>query len=79
MKRVLALVLLLVLSGALAFAPALTTRAFSSPQDLPSPAAVVKPRAYVSLEPVPRGKEFQIAVVADIAKGFHMNSPKQRI
>ncbi|HYL47707.1 MAG TPA: protein-disulfide reductase DsbD domain-containing protein [Candidatus Limnocylindrales bacterium] len=36
----------------------------------------MKPHAYVSLEPVPRGKEFQIAVVADIAKGFHINSHK---
>jgi cytochrome c biogenesis DsbD-like protein len=43
---------------------------------LPSPAAVVKPVAYVSLEPVPRGKGFQIAVVAEIARGFHINSHK---
>jgi uncharacterized protein YcnI len=42
----------------------------------PNPSAVVKPRAYVSLEPVPRGKEFQAAIVVDIAKGFHMNSNK---
>ena len=50
-----------------------------SPQDssaLPSPAAVVKPLAYVSLAPVPRGKEFQVAVVVEIARGFHMNSHK---
>ena len=49
------------------------------PQDssaLPNPAAVVKPHTFVSLEPVPRGKEFQIAVVVEIAKGFHMNSHK---
>jgi uncharacterized protein YcnI len=43
---------------------------------LPSPSAVVKPTAYVSLAPVPREKEFQIAVVVEIAKGFHMNSHK---
>jgi uncharacterized protein YcnI len=43
---------------------------------LPSPAAVVRPAAYVSLAPVPRGKEFQVAVVVEIAKGFHMNSHK---
>ena len=30
----------------------------------------------VSLDPVPRGKEFQAAVVVDIARGFHMNSHK---
>jgi len=43
---------------------------------LPSPAAVVKPQTFVSLEPVPRGKSFEIAVVVEIAKGFHMNSHK---
>lgn len=43
---------------------------------LPSPSAVVKPIAYVSLAPVPREKEFQIAVVVEIARGFHMNSHK---
>jgi hypothetical protein len=43
---------------------------------LPSPAAVVKPQTFVSIEPVPRGKSFEIAVVAEIAKGFHMNSHK---
>ena len=51
--------------------------AFASSQDaLPSPAAVVKPQTFVSLEPVPRGKSFEIAVVVEIAKGFHMNSHK---
>jgi hypothetical protein len=43
---------------------------------LPSPSAVVKPAAYVSLDPVPRGREFQIAIVVEIARGFHMNSHK---
>jgi len=43
---------------------------------LPSPAVVVKPQTLVSLEPVPRGKSFEIAVVVEIAKGFHMNSHK---
>jgi DsbC/DsbD-like thiol-disulfide interchange protein len=43
---------------------------------LPNPAAVVKPQAYVSAEPVTRGKEFQAAVVVEIAKGFHINSHK---
>ncbi len=46
-------------------------------QTPPQPAtSVVKPHAYVSLEPVPRGKEFQVAVVVDIARGYHMNSHK---
>jgi DsbC/DsbD-like thiol-disulfide interchange protein len=39
-----------------------------------APATVVKPRAYVSLEPVPRGKEFEVAVVANIVAGYHVNS-----
>ncbi|MGA8222038.1 MAG: protein-disulfide reductase DsbD domain-containing protein [Candidatus Acidiferrales bacterium] len=43
---------------------------------LPSPSAVVKPQAFVSAEPVTRGKEFQAAIVVEIAKGFHMNSHK---
>jgi hypothetical protein len=51
--------------------------AFAPTQEaLPSPAAVVKPQTFVSLEPVPRGKSFEIAVVVEIAKGFHMNSHK---
>jgi thioredoxin:protein disulfide reductase len=54
-------------------------RGGASPQDssgLPNASAVVKPHTYVSFEPVPRGKEFQAAVVVDIARGFHMNSHK---
>ena len=50
----------------------------SSPQgsNLPDASTIVKPHVFVSLDPVPRGKEFKIAVIADIAKGFHMNSHK---
>ena len=40
----------------------------SAQEALPSPAAVVKPQTFVSLEPVPRGKSFEIAVVVEIAK-----------
>jgi DsbC/DsbD-like thiol-disulfide interchange protein len=50
-----------------------------SPQDaaaIPNAAAVVTPHTFVSLEPVPAGKEFQVAVVVDILRGFHMNSHK---
>jgi uncharacterized protein YcnI len=51
--------------------------ALVSAQDaLPSPSAVVKPQTFVSIEPVPRGKPFEIAVVVEIVKGFHMNSHK---
>ena len=46
-----------------------------SSTDAPAaPAAIVKPRAFVSLAPVPRGKEFQVALAVDIAHGYHMNS-----
>ncbi len=41
-----------------------------------SAAEVVKAHPYVSLEPVPRGKEFEAAVVVQIADGYHMNSHK---
>jgi uncharacterized protein len=36
----------------------------------------VKTHTYVSLDPVPRGKEFQIAIVVAIDSGYHMNSHK---
>ena len=39
-------------------------------------ASVVKTRTYVSLDPVPRGAEFQAAVVVDIENGYHVNSHK---
>jgi len=39
-------------------------------------AAVVKTKVYASLDPIPRGKEFQLAVVVNIANGYHMNSHK---
>lgn len=62
----------------------LTTRGnaasrFPSPQEPPNLASaseVVKPRIFVSLDPVSRGTEFKIAVVVGIASGFHMNSHK---
>jgi DsbC/DsbD-like thiol-disulfide interchange protein len=57
------------------FAPNAPSAAVAqSAADVASPAAIVKPRAFVSLAPVPRGKEFQVAVAVDIAHGYHMNS-----
>jgi thioredoxin:protein disulfide reductase len=53
--------------------------AAGAPQEsaaMPNPASVVKTHTYVSLETVPAGKEFQVAVVVDVARGFHMNSHK---
>jgi thiol:disulfide interchange protein DsbD len=48
----------------------------ASAQDNPFPAAasVLQPQAYVSLQPVPRGHAFQVAVVAKISPGFHINA-----
>ena len=46
----------------------------SAPQQPPSPKDVVAPTAYVSLDPVGRGSHFQIAVVAKIRPGFHINA-----
>jgi thioredoxin:protein disulfide reductase len=41
---------------------------------IPPAASVLQPQAYVSLQPVPRGRLFQIAVVAKISPGFHINA-----
>ncbi|MBZ5703478.1 MAG: protein-disulfide reductase DsbD N-terminal domain-containing protein [Acidobacteriia bacterium] len=41
---------------------------------LPSAREVVAPAAYVSLQPVPRGRAFQLAVVLKIRPGFHINA-----
>jgi thiol:disulfide interchange protein DsbD len=49
---------------------------FASAQEtaLPKAGSVVQPQAYVSLQPVPRGKPFEVAVVAKITPGFHVNA-----
>jgi thiol:disulfide interchange protein DsbD len=48
----------------------------SSAQDtaFPPAASVLQPKAYVSLQPVPAGRAFEIAVVAKISPGFHINA-----
>jgi hypothetical protein len=43
---------------------------------VPSAASIVKAHSFVSFEPVPREKEFQVAVVAEIHSGYHVNSHK---
>jgi thiol:disulfide interchange protein DsbD len=42
--------------------------------NLPPASSILQPQAYVSLQPVPRGHAFQIAVVAKITPGFHINA-----
>jgi len=46
----------------------------SAPQQVPSPKDVVAPMIYVSLDPVGRGSQFQIAAVLKIRPGFHINA-----
>jgi hypothetical protein len=36
----------------------------------------VKPQVFVSLEPVPQGRKFEIAVVAQVADGYHVQANK---
>lgn len=45
-------------------------------QRLPRADTVVKPAVYLSLEPVPRWRTFELAVVAQIQEGFHVNANK---
>jgi len=45
-------------------------------QKPPKADSVVKPKAYVSADIVPRGMGFEVGVVAEIAEGFHINSNK---
>lgn len=49
-------------------------RASAQNGDLPPATSILQPQAYVSLQPVPRGRAFQIAVVAKISPGFHINA-----
>ena len=53
---------------------ALATCASAQDGAIASAASVVQPQAYVSLQPVPRGRSFDIAVVAKISPGFHVNA-----
>jgi hypothetical protein len=46
----------------------------SAPHQVPSPRDVVAPTIYVSLDPVGRGSQFQIAAVLKIRPGFHINA-----
>jgi hypothetical protein len=50
--------------------------AAQDPQKPLRPGDVVKPRVYVSLEPVPRGKNFEIAVVIEVHAGYHIQANK---
>jgi hypothetical protein len=45
-------------------------------QALANAASLVKPHVFVSAAPEPQGSAFELAVVVDIASGYHMNSHK---
>src|SRR5258706_15826576 len=53
---------------------ALATIAVAQDKAYPAAASVLQPQAYVSLQPVPRGHAFEIALVAKISTGFHINA-----
>ncbi len=52
----------------------ITLNASAQDSAYPPAASVLQPQAYVSLQPVPRGHSFEIAVVAKISPGFHINA-----
>jgi len=58
----------------LALAALIVSNASAQDSAYPAAASVLQPQAYVSLQPVPRGRSFEIAVVAKISPGFHINA-----
>ena len=58
----------------LALAALIFSNASGQDNAYPPAASVLQPQAYVSLQPVPRGRSFEIAVVAKISPGFHINA-----
>ena len=58
----------------LALAALIVSSASAQDSAYPAAASVLQPQAYVSLQPVPRGRSFEIAVVAKISPGFHVNA-----
>jgi thiol:disulfide interchange protein DsbD len=63
-------------AAGITFLALLVLAANASAQDsgLPAASSILQPQAYVSLQPVPRGRAFQVAVVAKISPGFHINA-----
>jgi len=69
--------------AAISISPILVpSRSFAGSQDggasqaLANAASLVKPHVFVSEAPATRGSSFEVAVVVDIASGYHMNSHK---
>jgi len=53
---------------------ALAVNATAQDSAYPPAGSVLQPKAYVSLQPVPAGRAFEVAVVATISPGFHINA-----
>jgi thioredoxin:protein disulfide reductase len=64
---------IIIFAFAFVSAPQIAAQSSSS---LPSGASVAKPHAYVSLDEVPAGHPFEVAIFVDILTGYHMNSHK---
>ena len=63
--------------GLLCLAAVAFGRANAQDSSRPLKAAdAVKPQVFVSLEPVPQGRRFEIAVVAQVADGYHVQANK---
>lgn len=76
MKPLIRFVSIVTLAAALLLGNARFARAQETVATPPKPSDIVSTKSYVSLDPVPRGKEFQAAVVIKINSGYHMNSHK---
>ncbi len=61
--------------GALAAAPIVPARGQDSSHPLRA-ADAVKPQVFLSLEPVPQGRRFEVGVVAQVAQGYHVQANK---
>jgi len=76
MKTMMRFAHVLALSAIFLISAARTARAQETAAVPPKPSDIVSTKTYVSFDPVPRGKEFQAAVVVKINTGYHMNSHK---
>ncbi len=64
----------LLAAGLTLLALAATTRAAQTAQD--AARQIVHAEAYASLDPVPRGRAFEVAVVAEVKPTYHINAHK---
>ena len=81
--RTVLLTAMMIAAGACSLVPVLgLAGSFPYPQDggasqaLANAASLVKPHVFISAVPQPQGSAFEMAVVVDIAPGYHMNSHK---